>query len=138
MITKVDLDDFVEKPDFNEKLKNLNKKVTSNKTSHLQTEKKLTDLANKVVQVSQKRYSFLLGRIHFTGDDGYQKFLANNSLILDSSKKVTNWILKVVSSEKIEPFATNLEPIMSNLANGGVILKFKQLCCGAKKFFFIA
>ena len=31
--TKVDIDDSVEKTDFDDKLKNLNKKVTSNKTS---------------------------------------------------------------------------------------------------------
>ena len=30
------------------------------------------------------------------------------------------------SSEKIEPFDTNLKPIMSNLANGRVILKLNN------------
>ena len=32
LATKADIDDFVEQTDFNDKLKNLNKKVTSNKT----------------------------------------------------------------------------------------------------------
>ena len=30
-----------------------------------------TDLKNKVVQVSEKGYYFLLSRMYFTGDDGY-------------------------------------------------------------------
>ena len=34
--TKGDVDDFVEKKDFDDKLKNLNKGVTSNKTKHVQ------------------------------------------------------------------------------------------------------
>ena len=46
-----------------------------------------------------------------------------SSIILEIDKKVTNWILSGISSEKIEPFDTNLEPTMSNLANGRVSLK---------------
>ena len=63
----------------------------------------------------------------FREDNGYQNFLnyapALSSIILESNKKVTNWILSGISSEKIEPFDTNLEPTMSNLANGRVNLK---------------
>ena len=36
LATKADLDDFVEKTDFNYKLKKLNKKVTSNKIKHVE------------------------------------------------------------------------------------------------------
>ena len=43
------------------------------------------------------------------------------SLTLDNNvKKVTAWILTGISSEKIKAFDTNLEPTMSNLANGRV------------------
>ena len=49
-----------------------------------------------------------------------------SSLILDSNKKVTNWILTGISSEKIKPSDTKLESIMSNLANGRVIIKFSN------------
>ena len=63
----------------------------------------------------------MLGRIHFTGNDGYQSFivfaLILSSLIWDSNKKVTNYISTWISSEKIKPFDTGLEPTMSNLAN---------------------
>ena len=44
--------------------------------------------------------------MYFTGDDGYQNFLdfapMLNSLILDSNKKVTNWISTRISSEIIK------------------------------------
>ena len=48
LATKADIDDFVEKTYFDDKLKNLNKKVTSNKTKYLEAEKKLTDLTNEI------------------------------------------------------------------------------------------
>ena len=66
--------------------------------------------------------------MHFIGDHGNQNFLVFatmlSSLILDSNKKVTKWILTGISSHKITSFGTNLEPTMSNFANGRVILKF--------------
>ena len=49
-----------------------------------------------------------------------------NSLILDSNKNVTNWILTGITSEKIKPFDTNLDPTMTNLAIGRVTLKFNN------------
>ena len=36
LATKSDIDDFVERTDFDDKLKNQNKKVTSNKTKHVE------------------------------------------------------------------------------------------------------
>ena len=57
---------------------------------------------------------FLLGRICFTGDDGYENVLIFppmlSSLMLDNNEKVTNWISAGISSEEIKPFDTNLEP----------------------------
>ena len=58
----------------------------------------------------EKGYDFLLGRMYFTGDNGYQDFLVFTSmlcsLILDSNKKVPSWISSGISSEKISPFDT--------------------------------
>ena len=72
-------------------------------------------------------YDFLNDKMVFTSDDGYQNFLVFvpmfSSLILDSNKKVINWISIRISSKKIESFDTNLETTVSNLANGRVILK---------------
>ena len=49
-------------------MKNLNKKVTSNKTKHV-------DLTNNVAQISEKGYDFLLGKKNFEGNAGNQNFL---------------------------------------------------------------
>ena len=68
--------------------------------------------------------------MYFTGDDGYQNFLVfapmHSSLIFDSNKKVTKLISTEISSEKNKLFGTNLEPTMSNLANGRVTLKYNN------------
>ena len=49
-----------------------------------------------------------------------------SSIILDSNKSVTNWMSTRISSGKIKPYDTNLEPTMSNLANRRVTLKFNN------------
>ena len=54
LATKTDIDDFVEKTGFDGKLKNSNKNIISNKTKHIDIEKKLTDLTKKVAQISEK------------------------------------------------------------------------------------
>ena len=68
--------------------------------------------------------------MYVPGNDGYQNFLVFapllSSLILNRNKKVTNGISTGILSEKIKPFDTNLEPTMSNLANGRVNLKFNN------------
>ena len=46
--------DFVKKTDFDDKLKKLNKKVTSNETKHVLVEKKLHELSKKVKLLSAK------------------------------------------------------------------------------------
>ena len=59
---------------------NINKKVTSNKTKHVEVGKELNELSEKVKLISIKRYNFLLGllgRVYFAGDDGYQNFCFN-------------------------------------------------------------
>ena len=56
---EADIDDFVEKTDFDDKPKKINKKVTSNKTKHAVTEKKVTDLTNKVHKYQKKELFFV-------------------------------------------------------------------------------
>ena len=46
LASKSDIGAFVKNKDFYDKLKQLNKKVTSNKTKHVETEKKKDDLTN--------------------------------------------------------------------------------------------
>ena len=90
-----------------------------------QQKKKQTNLSKKVEQISEKGYDLLLGRMYFTGDNGYQNFLVFapilSLLILNSNEKVTNWMSTGISSEKIKSFVINLEPSMTNLANGRAI-----------------
>ena len=72
LATKDDIADFIKETDFDQKIKNLNKEVTSNKTKYVRVEKKLTELTNKVAKISE---NWCISRMHFTGDDGYQDFL---------------------------------------------------------------
>ena len=49
LTTKADIADFVKEADLDNKLKNLNKNVTSNKTKHALVQKKLANLIMKVI-----------------------------------------------------------------------------------------
>ena len=84
----------MKKTDFDDKLKKLNKNVTLCRAKHAETEKKITDLTNKVAEILKKGCDFLLGRMYFTGNDGYQNFsfFASllTSLMLDSNKTLSN------------------------------------------------
>ena len=53
LATKVNIDDFIEKTDFDGP-KYINKKVTSNKTKHIEAENKLNDQTKKDEQISVK------------------------------------------------------------------------------------
>ena len=57
------------KTDFDDKLKNLNKKVTSNKTKHALVENESNELSEKL---SAKEYSFSLTRMYFGSYDRSQ------------------------------------------------------------------
>ena len=57
-----------------------------------------------------------------------------SSLIMKKDTKYTNWISTGISSEEIKPFHTNLEPPMSNLANGRLVLKFNNSVLVQKHF----
>ena len=78
--------------------------------------------------------------MHFTVNDGYQNFLVfapmHSSLILHSNKKTINRISTGISSENIKAFDNNLEPTISNLANGKVIFKFINSVLVLKIFCF--
>ena len=61
--TNADTDDFVEKTDFDDKLKTFNEKVTSSKIKNVEIKKKFTDRTKKVAQISEKEYDCLLDRM---------------------------------------------------------------------------
>ena len=56
---------LVTKIEFRNKLTTFNKRITSNKTKHLEVKKKLESLITK-------EYKFFLDRIYFTSNDGPQ------------------------------------------------------------------
>ena len=76
--------------------------------------------------------------MYFTGNDVYQNFLVFvsmlSSIMLDSGKKVTDWISTGISSENIKLFDTNFEIIMYNLSNGRLELKFSNSVLVIKVF----
>ena len=116
--TNADIDDLVERISFDDKLKNLNKKVNSNKTKDSEAEKQLTDPTNKFTQIAEKGYHFLLGRMHFINEDAFQNLFTFapmfSLLILDSNRKI-DWISTRISSEKINHLMLTL-----NLVNDRV------------------
>ena len=67
LATKSDIVNFVDKTDFDDKLKNLNKKVTSNKT-------KLLLVANELKKLQTFDSSLFTGQSYFR-NDGAQFFL---------------------------------------------------------------
>ena len=95
MAKKNDTSALVKKIDFDDNLKKLNKKVSSNKAKHVAAKKEITNLIKEIVQISEKGYDFLLDRMYFTENDGYQNSvgfgLILSSLILDGNKRFINW-----------------------------------------------
>ena len=55
LATKVDIVDFVKEEDFDDKLKNCNKKITLSKTAHVEVKNKLDELSKKIKVISMKR-----------------------------------------------------------------------------------
>ena len=80
--------DLVNKTDFDNKLTSFNKRINSNKTKHLEVQKKLNILITK-------DNTFFLGRIYFTSNDGSQNAFvyqpAVNALEL-KKEKVTDYV----------------------------------------------
>lgn len=63
---------FITKTSFDEKLRTTNNKVTtSNQTKHLEDEMKLIDLSKRYSQIPIKEFDFVLDRMYFISNDGY-------------------------------------------------------------------
>ena len=81
-------------------MKNINKKVTSNKTRHIEINKKLDDLTKKVKPISIKgltedlinKYSILNGAKYFSLD-GLQKYIVfwESQVQFAAGMKVYSW-----------------------------------------------
>ena len=98
--------DLVSKTDFDNKLTSFNRRITSNKTKHLEVQKKLNSLI-------AKDYNFFLGKNYFTSNDGSQNTfvyqLTLDKLELKKDKgtdDVLSWISKGVFNSKLKALYT--------------------------------
>ena len=80
LANKNNIASFVKKTDFDDKLKNLDKKITSNKTKHVLLENELNKLSEKVIAISTK---------------GLTKDLINTYSILNGAKCFCSRILQI-------------------------------------------
>ena len=81
LATKSDIADLGKDIDFDEKIKNIIKKVTLNKTKHVLVENEVNDLSGKIKLLSTKDYNLFLVRMYFTGDDGFHNMFINQHLV---------------------------------------------------------
>ena len=104
---------LITKTDFDSKLSNLNRKITTNKTKHLLVENKLNKL--KTFDLS-----YFIGKSHFE-EDGTQNYLVFQPLnkyfkVITNTDYVSSWKSKGLSAETIKPPTTsdnNLTPAVS-------------------------
>ena len=93
---------LVTKTDFDNKLTSFNRRITSNKTKHLEVQKKLNS------QIT-KDYDFFLGRICFTSNDGSQnKFVYQTTLDTLELNKKTKVLIMFLVGNQMEYLILNL------------------------------
>ena len=95
---------FVTKTDFGDKLSNLNRKITSNKTKHVLVE-------NELKKLKTFDLSYFVGKNYFE-EDGAQNYLVFQPIrryfkIIANSKYISSWISKGLSDEIITPYVTS-------------------------------
>ena len=82
------------KTGFDDKLTSLNRRITSNKTKHLELQKKISSLITKY-------YNFFLSRIYCTSNDGSQNtFVSQQTLDALESKKTKVLIMLLVRNQR--------------------------------------
>ena len=107
---------FVTKTDFGDKLSNLNRKITSNKTKHVLVE-------NELKKLKTFDLSYFVGKNYFE-EDGAQNYLAFQPMyryfkvfsIIQYLEYVWEWKSKELSSESIKAISTSdnsLNPTLS-------------------------
>ena len=88
LVSKSDIANFVKNTDFDDKLKNLNKKITSNKTKHVLVE-------NELKKLQTIDSSLFIGQSYFN-NDGAQNYVIFQSLYytlkrLGDTEKIVSW-----------------------------------------------
>ena len=129
---KNDIAALVKKTDFDDNLKNWDKKVSSNKSKHLLVE-------NEVKALQTFDSSLFIGQSYFF-NDGAQLYLIFQPLYytlkrLGNTEKIVLWKSKGLSTEKLITPATtdnSLSPSVSWYANPNFCLVFKGSCLEQK------
>ena len=141
LASKNDIANFIKKTDFDDKLKNLNKKVTSNKTRHIVVKTKLDDLEKNAKIISTNglttdminKYK-VLNRAKCFSLNGLQNYLVFQLFIshfLTKNGTIYSLKSKEMSKESITPPCTTGEgfyPEIIGLHGSKYELKFKEMC----------
>ena len=112
------------KTDFDAKLSNLNRKITSNKTKHLLVENEL----NKLKSFDS---SYFIGKSHFE-EDGTHNYLVFQPLnkyfkLITNGLSILSWQYKGLSTENTDPPTTSLSPSINYIGNK-IRVKFTGSC----------
>ena len=114
------------KTDFDDKLSNLNRKITSNKTKHVLVE-------NELKKLKTFDSSYFIGKNYFE-EDGIQNYLAfqpmHRYFKITNKKYISSWKSKGLSDETITRYATSdnsLTPLIDHYGTR-IRLKFNKSC----------
>ena len=98
---KLKQSNVVNKTDFDNKLTNFTKRITSNKTKHLEVQKKLNSLITK-------DYNFFLRRIYSTSNDGSQNTFSYQPTLDTLEFKKTKVMIMILVGKQKEYLILNL------------------------------
>ena len=129
LASRSDIANLVKKTDFDDKLKNLNEKVTSNKT-------KLLLVENEFKKLQTFDSSLFIGQSYFNNDGGqlyliFQPICKTITLFSGLPDTVSEWESKGLSNEKFKaPDTANksLSPKLVWMNNSRIKLEFKGSC----------
>ena len=114
--------DLVNKTDFDNKLTSFNRRITSNKTKHLEVQKKLNSLI-------KNDYNFFLGRIYFTSIDGSQNTFVYQPTVDALELKEDKGTVYVLSWKSKGVFNSKLKPLYTTFLNS---IKLSEYRTGIK------
>ena len=115
---------LITKREFDSKLSNLNRKITSNKTKHLLVENEL----NKLKTFDS---GYFIGKSHFE-EDGTQNYLVFQPMyryfrLITNTSNILSWQSKGLSNENFDPPNTNFSPSIDYVGNK-IRVKFNESC----------
>ena len=128
---------MITKTDFDDKLSNLNRKITQNKTKHLLVENEL----NKLKTFDS---GYFIGKSHFE-EDGTQNYLVFQPIIryfkvnkITNTDYVSSWKAKVLSGKSIKPPTTSDNSLTPELNYYGTKtqVKFNGSCLQQSIFLY--